>query len=241
MHFFLFLCSYPPPSFIMHTSLPSLCPLLPREAERLRAEGREERRRKRRRRKDWREGAALDNAHSSNIFRPLRPWSEPLLVRIVWILSSTWHAADEEESERRGGGDLSAICPTPDLEECRLSPASSSPSSTGGRTSSLSISPAHPLSEIQPRTGWSPLIVTLIGFFWFVFNFHIFLHISWTDPRKTSGPFSKRSVMQVSIRKKWKSTFSLRFFSPPPSAWMFVSLTSDARSARGIWVNWELG
>lgn len=77
----------------------SLCPLLPREGQRSRAEGREERGR----RSVWgresseRKGGGVRQYHSSNIFRP---WSEPLLVGIVWILSRIWHSLEE----RRGRG-----------------------------------------------------------------------------------------------------------------------------------------
>lgn len=100
------------PSFIMHTSLPSLCPLLPREGQRSRAEGREERGgvcvcecvREREGEREWggvsKGGGGVRQYHSSNIFHPLRPRSEPLLVGIVWILSRIWHSL----GERQDGG-----------------------------------------------------------------------------------------------------------------------------------------
>lgn len=104
----------------MRSSLLSLCPLLPREGERLRAEGREEGEGGGVWGREGEGGGGVRQYHSSNIFHPLCPSSEPLLVGIVWILSRTWHSA-EEKRERRIICAPSLVPLLPDTEEPRLS------------------------------------------------------------------------------------------------------------------------
>lgn len=84
-------------SFITRSSLLPFAHSTPTGGERLRAEGREEGREGER---EGEGGGGVRQYHSSNIFHPLRPSSEPLLVGIVWILSRTWHSAKEQRGRR---------------------------------------------------------------------------------------------------------------------------------------------
>lgn len=70
----------------MRSSLLPFAHSTPTGGERLRAEGREAGREGER---EGEGGGGVRQYHSSNIFHPIRPSSEPLLVGIVWILSRT--------------------------------------------------------------------------------------------------------------------------------------------------------
>lgn len=92
-------------------------------------------------------GGGVRQYHSSNIFHPLRPSSEPLLVGIVWILSRTWHFAEDRRGRRIIGAPSSVLGSSTRRNLSYLSPLSAS--AAGGWTSSPGCTfpaPLHCLS-----------------------------------------------------------------------------------------------